>query len=290
MNNVKIATLICTFNPNYYLVEQIRSIKNSFFNMPIYISDDSKNGMYLDELEKCYCSDFTNCRVLKGPSLGFAGANFITALKRIFACNSYDWVFLSDQDDLWVKEKVERYIFVANSLDNSIPQIIFSDSLLVDECNQVFNKSFFKFQKLSTSVFEGDDILFKNCVQGATLCINKKMVELIDEFSCDDDLGHIVMHDWWIAILARYRGGWTFINEPLLRYRQHNDNVIGARRSSFFMIDVLFSPRRYLRRIYDLSLQLDLFFSKGLSLYPQKRLKIGLLSRCKLLLIRLLNG
>jgi len=41
--------------------------------------------------------------------------------------------------------------------------------------------------------------------------------------------GQAVMHDWWLALCAGYFGRLAFIPDKLVKYRQHGDNVIGAK-------------------------------------------------------------
>jgi hypothetical protein len=40
------------------------------------------------------------------------------------------------------------------------------------------------------------------------------------------------MHDWWLAIIAAHTGEILYLDQPLVQYRQHESNVIGAKRIS----------------------------------------------------------
>ncbi|WP_318495626.1 glycosyltransferase family protein [Photobacterium leiognathi] len=284
MKKKNIATLICTYEPDHFLCQQITSILDNDSNMPIYISDDSSSSKYINRLNVS-----SYCHIFPGNQYGSARSNFLMTLKKYFYKKDYDWVFLSDQDDIWMPDKVSKYLQVINDLDDSIPQIIFSDASLINSDNTVIHDSFFKYQGLSEKTLHNDNILFKNCVQGATLCINKKMIELINKTVDYDSIGEIVMHDWWIAILAKYSGNWTFINEPLIKYRQHNNNCIGAKNRMKKISDILFHPYFYKNQIMALSAQYNYFKSESACVKIPKVLKLNLISRVKLYLIRIFD-
>lgn len=284
MNKINLAVLICTYNPNNYLIEQIESIKKNYCYMPIYLSDDSIGNSNLNYLKSKYPSIFEFCYIRKGPRQRNASSNFLNSLNDIEFDDNIEWVFLSDQDDIWFDNKVESYLSIINKLDSSKPQIIFSDSLLIDKNGKKIASSFFKYQGLSSSIMKTDDILLRNCVQGATLCINKKMIDLINQSLMYKDLDNIVMHDWWIAILAKYKGNWTFIDKPLLKYRQHNNNVVGASSKSVSFFKIILSPLVYINRLHILSLQYNLAITKLDVLDSKRELKLSFFSKVKLYL------
>lgn len=284
---MKISVIICIYNPKSYLVEQVESIVSSFNQLcspELIISDDSEHCRIPPILDLLNV-DFS---YVKGPGSGSASDNFFFSLTRVDS----DWVFLSDQDDTWNETKVSRYLEYIDLLDNTIPQIIFSDASLIDSKGRKLSDSFFSYQGLSTSYFHNSEILLRNCVQGATLCMNKQMVELINESLKGEDMSKVIMHDWWIAILAYYCGNWTFINEPLLNYRQHDDNIIGASKKTNIFQRVFLSPRKYLSNIKKLKEQYQLWgrVSEKLgnkSRYEQEEfIGISFISKLKLFLLK----
>tara|TARA_B100001059_G_C17835075_1_gene587513 strand:+ start:510 stop:1370 length:861 start_codon:yes stop_codon:yes gene_type:complete len=265
---MKVSVIICIYNPKTYLVEQINSIVSSFNKIctpELIISDDSTQD-HSSSLLDLLNIEFS---YLKGPASGSASDNFFFSLTQVDS----DWVFLSDQDDTWSKVKVSRYLEHINSLDENIPQIIFSDAALIDSKGRCFSDSFFAYQGLSTSCLSNGEILLRNCVQGATLCINKKMIELVNESLKSEDMSKVVMHDWWIAILAHYCGNWTFIDEPLLNYRQHDSNVIGASKDTNIFQRIFRNPRKYLTNVKNLKKQYQLWLRVSERLGKKSRFK-----------------
>ena len=68
----------------------------------------------------------------------------------------------------------------------------------------------------------------KNCVQGAACMINRALRNLALDSLSYIQLSELYMHDWWLALLARYYGETQFIDKPLLDYRQHCQNQVGV--------------------------------------------------------------
>lgn len=289
---MKISIVICTYHPDKYFIKQIKSIIDSIDNIDpsleveLIISDDSRDGK-VKSLIKSFDLDW---HYLKGPSTGKASDNFLYALSHVTG----DWIFLSDQDDTWERNKIQEYLKVIDHLEHYIPQIIFSDAKVIGENDNLISKSFFEYQGLSTKTLHRDDILFINCVQGATLCINNKMVELLNKTVTRNDYNKIIMHDWWIAILARYCGNWTFINKPLINYRQHGKNQIGATRKSSFIIMFLKSPFSYLLKLQEVKEQYKLWCHVSndlgfLSTFNSKKIALlALAARIKSIIIKFL--
>lgn len=276
--------VVCTYRPNAYLIEQLRSINSSMPGIPVTIFDDSEQ--IDDTLSLIKESSLSNVRVFPGAKRGSACENFIHGLSVIDS----KWVFLSDQDDVWETSKVQEYMNVIRNLDSDLPQIIFSDASLIDETGEIIDDSFFKYQGLSDRVLESDDILFRNCVQGATLCLNNKMLDLLRKSLDGESASELAMHDWWIAILSRYFGNWTFIDKPLIRYRQHSANLVGAQKESNVLLNILKNPVRLYDSVRNLKYQYELWIrvSDRLNVNNCGKRKLSFLSKCKLITVKLM--
>lgn len=291
---MNISIILCTYNSDTYLDQQLKSFttqNESADSIELIVSDDSssQDNVYarVDSLDKL---EAFSTRVVSGPKTGSACQNFLSALK--LDCEG-DWVFLSDQDDIWPDNKLSKYCSVMSKLDNSIPQVIFSDASLIDENGVEVHKSFYRYENLNVSILRTDDILFENCVQGATICLNREMLNLIRESLDGEDISSILMHDWWIAILVRYYGNWTYIDEALLMYRQHENNAVGARGYSHILVKFIRSPKDSLCKLLALKKQLNLWTKvskklRGRSSYHSVKMSLNNLSLLKLVLIKFL--
>lgn len=286
---MSLSVIICTYNPTSYFTLQVKSIISSFHchsNYEISVFDDTDSMIENKD-------HFFGFSVYEGARKQSASINFLTSIQRVDA----DWLFLSDQDDIWEVDKVKEYLCVIEQLTDSIPQIIFSDASLIDERGVKFSSSFFKYQGITPNFLKSDEVLVRNCVQGATICLNRKMVELLRESLEGEDLSHVAMHDWWIAILAKYCGNWTFIDKPLLQYRQHSYNIVGAKKNSTYLLrilSILRNPKIYYSRILQLKKQYQLWckVSKRLgkrSSFNERNTKTNsLISSLKLFVIKFL--
>lgn len=289
---MKLAVLICTYNPSIYLIEQLESILTQVpKSVDIFIYDDSEHSDFILESIKEKYPNRVN--VFLGPKKGHAKYNFIYSLKKLYR---YDWIFLSDQDDIWCGEKYQTYIqTILSQCVEDVPYLIFSDASIVNSQGRVISDSFLKYQQLSVNILDTDDLMLRNCAQGATFCINKKLIYLIQlAFPTLESIDNILMHDWWIAIVARYFGKIKFIDKPLLKYRQHESNEVGA-KSLFKNISLgLLNIQGLTKKFKAIELQLLFFYNFSyaigyLEYNGQRKLKLSKLSFVKLLLVRLLS-
>ena len=145
---------------------------------------------------------------------------------------------LSDQDDVWLPDKVEKTLArmqadeaacrVAGETHASI--LVHCDSRIVDRALREIAPSFVAYQKMTPSRAKLQQLLVQNNVVGGALMMNRALAERITEIPA-----HCVMHDQWIALVASAFGHIDFVPESLYLYRQHGDNVLGAGKGSRIM-------------------------------------------------------
>ncbi|CAK9886690.1 MAG: putative protein [Candidatus Erwinia impunctatus] len=214
--------VVCTYNGERYILEQLASIVNQKISpQRIIISDDGSTDNTLKLVEDFAATTSIQFDVLqrvaapKGPS-----HNFLYGLSLTTATN----VFLSDQDDVWVNDKIEHYQRVVSQIsDDSQPLLIFSDAELVDSELRFLNASFLQNERLNPEqqlVFPR--LIFQNCIQGATVMVNRALLQHLRPSQ------HMLMHDWWLGLLAITFGRLVFLPERLIKYRQHANNVVGS--------------------------------------------------------------
>jgi glycosyltransferase involved in cell wall biosynthesis len=213
MQSNLVSIAIATYNGEKYLCEQLDSIKNqTYSDLEIIICDDGSTDTTWSILQN-YAHADSRIKIFRNErNLGLV-KNFE---KAISLCTG-DFIALSDQDDIWLPEKIKTLLYTIKSCD-----LIHSDASLIDENNTVFEKSFSSYSnKNHSNDFLG--YLFGNNVTGCTALFRRSLLE-----------GHLPfpeevhVHDWWIAILAAKNNGVTYLHQPLIHYRQHNNNQIGA--------------------------------------------------------------
>jgi hypothetical protein len=132
-----------------------------------------------------------------------------------------------DQDDVWVKEKLElqleRYLQIEGC--DSKPVLVHSDLEVVDQNLDNVADSFIAYQGLEIERNRFPHLVVSNLVTGCTALFNEALLDAALPVP-----KNAVMHDWWFAMTATAFGELVFIPSPLVRYRQHGRNTIGAKQ------------------------------------------------------------
>ena len=222
--NPKIEILLATYNGEKYVGEQIDSIINQTYNnWELLIRDDNSKDRTLEILKEYEKKD-KRIKVIedKKGNLGFV-KNFEELLNN----SKEDWVMFSDQDDYWLENKIEKYVAILNTSSEDIlkkPMLIHSNSFICDDNLEIIKDEFIN-SKIANKYNE-DDFYFAYFVQGSTVLINRAIIDLALPFS-----KNVTVHDRYFHLLAEFLGKRIFINESLIKYRQHSNNKIGAKTS-----------------------------------------------------------
>jgi glycosyltransferase involved in cell wall biosynthesis len=219
MTQPKVAILLCTYHGQHYLSEQLDSfVAQTHSNWEVWASDDGsldKTRAILKDYQQRWPKG--RLSIGFGPSKGFA-ANFIS-----LSCNpeiAADYYAYSDQDDVWEAEKLERAVKWLEAVSPDMPALYCSRTRLVDGNNTEIGISPL-FKKPPSFA----NALMQNIGGGNTMVFNNAARNLLCE--AGDNL-LIVTHDWWAYMVVTGCGGKVFYDsEPMLRYRQHDDNLVG---------------------------------------------------------------
>lgn len=218
-----IAILLATYNGREYIEEQIQSLlEQSYQDWTLFIHDDgSTDGTF--ELLKELADKNKKIVLLEAPPTGGAKTNFMFLLN----CIEAPYIMFCDQDDIWLPKKIEKTYKRMTEIENNRPALVYTDLQVVDRKLNVLASRMSTYQNLNLSKHEVADFLAENVITGCTMMINKSLADLSRKVK---DCSQIIMHDWWIAIIAAKYGVVTCIEEPLIKYRQHGVNSIGAKK------------------------------------------------------------
>jgi glycosyltransferase involved in cell wall biosynthesis len=217
-----ICVLLSTYNGKRFLKKQLDSLfSQTYKNFDLIVRDDGSTDDTLNILKQ------NNINYIKGNNIGVI-KSFLSLIEYALQYN-YEYFLLCDQDDIWYADKIEKQLNLMNIVNNNIPILIHSDMQIIDENDRIISDSFFNFSHLDYDKKAFSFFLVKNNVTGNSMFFNRKLAELIKYHK------NILMHDWWIALIASAFGKIFFINEPLLQYRKHSKNVIGAQ--NFYSIN-----------------------------------------------------
>lgn len=229
--NDSIDILLTTYNGEKYLDQQIISIlEQQYSNWRLIIRDDGSTDNTKEIIDGYAKSHPYRCVVLQTKNENLGPAQSFRVLAQH---STASYVAFCDQDDIWLPEKLNLQISVMKEYEAAFgaefPLLIHSDLLVVDEDLKVISDSYW----LSRSVLPEDmnnltRLLTKNYVTGCTVLTNRILIDLAMPFP-----KKIIMHDWWLALLAVSNGKIIDLPEKTVKYRQHENNVIGRRRSLF---------------------------------------------------------
>lgn len=226
-DRLTISVAMCTRNGERFVQQQLESILQQQPRPDeIVVSDDDSSDRTVG-IVRTVLGRHPNVesRVLvNSPPLGLV-ANFQATT---VACTS-DLVALSDQDDVWTEGRLDRLRSMLE-VDPTLT-LISSDARLIDENDRPIGPSLF--DALEVTAAEKADmtagrsyarLLRRNLVTGATVVFRRSLLDVAVPFPDG------WVHDEWLAILAAATGSVTLVNDPLVDYRQHSANEIGAFR------------------------------------------------------------
>ena len=220
-NNPSVVVLLAAYNGIRWIDEQINSILNQKkVNIVVYISVDlSSDGTY--EWCKGLASKNKLVKILPyGDHFGGAAKNFFRLIKEV-DFNSFDYISLADQDDIWLPDKLYRAINLIK--DRKLEG--YSSNVMAfweDGRQKLINKSYPQ-RKF--------DYYFESAGPGCTFVLKERSFKKFKKFLIEnwDSLSDIKLHDW--IIYAYFRSlsmSWYIDKTPSLYYRQHDRNEIGA--------------------------------------------------------------
>lgn len=218
-----ISVCIATYNGEKYIHEQIASILQQIGNDDeIVVSDDGSTDKTLDVV-RSFDAQNIHIYINKGDH-GYT-PNFENALRNAHG----DYIFLSDQDDIWMPDKVEacmKYL--------KVNDFVVSDAQIVDGDNKPLFDSFCEQRK---SKFGFLNTLIRFSYLGCCFAFRRKVLSKALPFPKN----HILCtHDNWLALVSTAFYKSAFIPLPLIRYRRYGGNASSgaknANKSILFMI------------------------------------------------------
>ncbi len=204
-----VSVAMAAYNGGRFIEEQINSILPQLSeNDELVVSLDPSEDNTL-EIIQGHTEKHPNVRLVNGLGKGVI-KNFQNAVKNC----SGDIIFLCDQDDVWCENKVER---VKKEFSEKNISLVMHDAKIVDTQLNVLKLSFFEEHGTKTGIVKN---IIRNSYIGCCMAFKKELCEFIMPFP-----DNLPMHDQWIGLTAERHGGVSLINEPLILYRRHGDNV-----------------------------------------------------------------
>jgi len=225
--NDHVDILMACYNGENFLAEQLQSLFNQTHqHFTLLIRDDGSTDNTLTIIEQFSRKYPKKIQVVpSNRRLGVKG-NFSELMK----ASQADYVMFSDQDDIWMAEKIEKSLEKLIEMETlcgcDMPLLVHTDLTVIDQNGAIKADSFFKYTKLYPENFQTlNRFLTQNVVTGCALIMNKTLCRLAYPIPQET-----FMHDWWVALVASALGRVVSIAAPIIHYRQHTSNALGAKK------------------------------------------------------------
>ena len=225
-----ISVCLATYNGGKYIKEQLDSILCQLGDKDeLIISDDGSSDDTISLINKI--EDERIVLIINKETHGFTG-NFENAINY----SKGEIIFLSDQDDIWNKDKVELSLEALQDAD-----LVVSDAEVVDKGLNQINPSHFNLYNVKTGFLNN---FISTRYIGACMAFRRDILEKALPIPKQHKY---CQHDWWFAIIAEYHYRVKIIEKPLIKYRRHGANAsTGGTKSDNSIYKILYT------RIYSL--------------------------------------
>ena len=212
----KVQILLSTYNGERYLKAQLDSFvaQTIFQNVSVLIRDDGSTdgtATILQEYKRKYgfCVEY-------GSNIGTT-RSYLWLLEH--SDDTCEFFAFSDQDDVWLPEKLEKEFAEMQTMDSTRPRLVSTYSEIVDK-----NLSH---QGSSISIARGVSFfnaMVQNVCPGHTQLLDRKLRNAVQK-STEPDA--ILVVDWWVYLIASGLGSVKILPEVTVLHRQHGNNTVG---------------------------------------------------------------
>jgi glycosyltransferase involved in cell wall biosynthesis len=219
-----ISVALCTYNGERFLQTQLSSILDQT-RLPdeVILCDDASSDRTL-EIAAAFAEHAPfPVRIVRNESNLGSNRNFQQAIE---LCSG-ELIVLSDQDDVWVPERLERSECELRKRPGC--GLVFSDATVIDDeghpTGNTLWQNFAFTPELQERMRKGSytPLAHYRFITGATVMFRSEFRPFLFPI-----LGEWI-HDGWIAMLIACLSGVCFISEPLVQYRQHTSQQVGLR-------------------------------------------------------------
>jgi len=214
--------LLATYNGEKFIQDQLESLINQTYNdFIVTIRDDGSTDNTMSIIER-YVDKYPDIFRIINDDLqcGSAASNFCE-LTRV---STGDYLMFCDQDDYWFPNKVEvtlkKMVELETARGKETPILVFTDYIVADSSLIPVANDNSQIEKYNLDL---PHLLVQNYVTGCLSMINRKLANMIGDYS-----SQILMHDWWMALIASAFGIVDHVSVATMFYRQHDNNVVGS--------------------------------------------------------------
>lgn len=210
--NTSVAVVVATYNGATYLLAQLESIAHQTHKpTQIIIVDDASSDDTV-RIANNFAAAHPEVLVVQNETrLGY-----IKNFEKGMLLSTASYVALSDQDDIWVPHKLATLL--ANIGDK---MLAYSDSELIDANGGLLHQ---KMSSIKNQLAYHTPVMYAigAWAPGHAMLFKKELINKAVPFPT------LVTHDFWLGFVATCYSTVVYVNQPLVLYRQHTQNAIGA--------------------------------------------------------------
>lgn len=228
--NALVYIVMSTYNGDSYLKLQLNSLlEQTYKNWHLIIRDDGSND---DSLKIIKAYSLKDKRIeLISDSLGNLKSCQSFGNVMQYVSHDAEYIMFCDQDDIWKPEKVEYTLREINILGSKygfdLPLMVYGTYEMINEFGSklpIPNPNYSEVPSIKL-------LLTQNYIYGCTMMINSKLRDIILPIPNTAE-----NHDYWISLIAvLVEAKISYIEKPLLYYRQHANNVSGSYIDASFL-------------------------------------------------------
>lgn len=214
----RVCVLMSTYNGELYIERQLDSILNQKgnFELEIFIRDDGSKDGTIHILQR-YEENYSQIKVIYGSNIGWMKS----FNELLFQSNDADYYSFSDQDDIWMPNKLDNGIKKIESSKYSGAVLYGSNVIEVDSDLNLLHDT----TKINYRNQNGFGIMMKGFTLGCTMIFNHAAKEIY--LSSPHKMNH-VGHDWLLATLCAYFGILIFDEDAYIYHIRHGNNATGS--------------------------------------------------------------
>lgn len=221
-----VSILLATYNGEKYLRQQLDSLfAQTYQNFVIYALDDDSTDSTFSILKEYASVHPEQLMIDKSERNSGNAKNTFFALMQKYKS---EYTMCCDQDDVWNPDKIEKSLSMMIAEEKKQgkgkPLLLFADMEVTDEQLVVTNPSHIRTAKIDPTRTSLKHYVMQNLITGNTIIYNRALADLFTEVPQG-----AVMHDWWLGLMASAMGSIVYLDETVMKYRQHGKNAMGAR-------------------------------------------------------------
>lgn len=241
MSMPRVDIVLSTYNGQQYLQELLESIAGqSYPNWRLLVRDDGSRDQTIGILQRHRDTFQGKITIIDEPG---GNLGVVQSYSALLGRSDAEYIMFSDQDDVWLPEKIavtfEEMRRVEQRAAPGTPVLVHTDATVVNAGLAPISPSLWNYQKCDPESGAAlKRLLLQNVATGCTVMINRALRDRGVPIPAG-----VMMHDWWLTLVASAFGRIGHVPKPTLLYRQHGRNESGAH---------LWNPRVAFQYLFDI--------------------------------------